>query len=188
LIFVKGMGSPLKRRKADGSYRVMIERWERAQSSDFQASRTCPVSRNGACSVMDVTASSRLPLIGRAAATRFIVIGVVSLFADMTYEGARSISRPLAFAVILLGIGMAAQESVMRAVIASMTTPERRATAFGMLNALLGFAWFPGGVFLGAVYDQSVTAVAGVSLILQLLSVPLALVVMWHRADWQVWP
>ena len=129
MIFVKGMGSPLKRRKADGSYRVMIERWERAQSSDFQASRTCPVSRNGACSVMDVTASSRLPLIGRAAATRFIVIGVVSLIADMTYEGARSISRPLAFAVILLGIGMAAQESVMRAVIASMTTPERRATA-----------------------------------------------------------
>ena len=44
---------------------------------------------------MDVTASSRLPLIGRAAATRFIVlIGVVSLFADMTYEGARSITGP----------------------------------------------------------------------------------------------
>jgi MFS-type transporter involved in bile tolerance (Atg22 family) len=128
---------------------------------------------------MDVTASSRLPLIGRAAATRFIVlIGVVSLFADRTYDGARSITRPLACAVILLGIGMAAQESVMRAVTASVTTLARRATAFGMLNALLGFAWFLGSVFLGAVYDHSVTAVADVSLILQLLSVPLLLVVM----------
>jgi MFS-type transporter involved in bile tolerance (Atg22 family) len=180
------MGSPLKCRKADGSYRVMIERWERAQSSNFQTSRMCAVSRNGACSVMDVTASNRLLRIGRAAATRFIVIGVVSLFADMAYEGARSITRPLAFAVILLGIGMAAQESVMRAVIASMTTPERRATAFGMLNAVLGFAWFPGTVFLGATYDHSVTAVAGVSLILLLLSVSLLLIVMWHGADRQV--
>jgi hypothetical protein len=34
-------------------------------------------------------------LIGRAAATRFIIlVGVVSLFADMTYEGARSVTGP----------------------------------------------------------------------------------------------
>lgn len=83
---------------------------------------------------MDVTASSRLPLIGRAAATRF------------------------------------------------MTTPERRATAFGILNAVFGFVWFLGSVLLGVIYDQSVTAVAGVSLILQLLSVPLLLVVMRNGA------
>ena len=44
---------------------------------------------------MDGSARSKLRLISRATATRFIVlIGVVSLFADMTYEGARSITGP----------------------------------------------------------------------------------------------
>jgi hypothetical protein len=46
---------------------------------------------------MDVT-NPEIPAekgIGRASALRFIIlIGVVSLFADMTYEGARSITGP----------------------------------------------------------------------------------------------
>jgi MFS family permease len=100
---------------------------------------------------------------------------------------AAAIASPLVFlggtipalvGMILWGIGMAAQESVMRAVVASMTTPERRATAFGILNAVFGLAWFLGSVLLGVIYDHSVTAVAVVSLILQLLSVPLLLFVL----------
>jgi MFS family permease len=42
-----------------------------------------------------MSATSRARLTGRATALRFIVLlGVVSLFADMTYEGARSITGP----------------------------------------------------------------------------------------------
>jgi MFS family permease len=77
--------------------------------------------------------------------------------------------------MILWGIGMAAQESVMRAVVADMTTAERRGTAFGILNAVFGISWFLGGALLGVVYDQSILAVALLSLVLQLLSVPLLL-------------
>ena len=46
---------------------------------------------------MDVTTPEHVGKrpIGRAAALRFIVlIGIVSLLADMTYEGARSITGP----------------------------------------------------------------------------------------------
>jgi MFS-type transporter involved in bile tolerance (Atg22 family) len=74
--------------------------------------------------------------------------------------------------MILWGVGMGAQESVMRAVVARMTPPDRRGTAFGILNAVFGVAWFAGSVLLGVVYDQSVVAVAVLSLVLQLLAIP----------------
>lgn len=77
------------------------------------------------------------------------------------------------FGMLLWGLGMGAQESVMRAVVASMTSSDRRGTAFGILNAVFGIAWFAGSVLLGIIYDHSVFAVAGISLILQLLALPL---------------
>jgi MFS family permease len=83
----------------------------------------------------------------------------------------------------LWGIGMGAQESIMRAVVAGMTTPDRRATAFGILNAVFGVAWFVGSVALGILYDHSVTAVALVSLTLQLSAIPL-LLLLTNRRRW----
>jgi MFS family permease len=80
--------------------------------------------------------------------------------------------------MVLWGIGMAAQESVMRAVVADMTTPDRRGTAYGILNAVFGISWFVGSVLLGIIYDQSVLAAALFSMIVQLLSVPFLLVIM----------
>lgn len=80
--------------------------------------------------------------------------------------------------MLLWGVGMGTQESAMRAVIAGMTAPDRRATAFGIFNAVFGVAWFCGSVLLGILYDQSVMAVALVSLTLQLLAVPFLLVIM----------
>jgi len=59
-----------------------------------------------------------------------------------------------------------------------MTAPDRRATAFGILNAVFGVAWFAGSAILGILYDRSVFAVAVLSLALQLLAVPLLLFVM----------
>jgi MFS family permease len=83
--------------------------------------------------------------------------------------------------MILWGIGMAAQESVMRAVVADMTTPDCRGTAYGILNAVFGVSWFIGSVLLGILYDRSVFAVAFLSMILQLLSVPLLVLIMKKR-------
>jgi MFS family permease len=113
--------------------------------------------------------------------------GMVVLAAGVTLAAAAS---PLVFlggataavaGMILWGIGMGTQESVMRAVIAGMTASDRRATAFGIFNAVFGAAWFVGSAALGILYDQSVTAVAVLSLVLQLLAVPLLLAVMRRR-------
>jgi hypothetical protein len=40
--------------------------------------------------------------------------------------------------MVLWGIGVGAQESVMRAVVARMTAADRRGTAYGILNAVFG--------------------------------------------------
>jgi MFS family permease len=98
-----------------------------------------------------------------------------------------AISAPLAFlggpllvaiGVICWGIGMGAQESVMRAAIASIAPRDRRGTAFGLFHAIFGIAWFAGSALLGIVYDHSVLGVAVVSLLLQLAAIPVLVFVM----------
>jgi len=59
---------------------------------------------------------------------------------------------------ILWGIGMGAQESIMRAAVANMTSPTRRATAYGMFNLAYGVAWFAGSAFMGWIYGRSIAA------------------------------
>lgn len=73
--------------------------------------------------------------------------------------------------LILWGIGMASQESVMRAVITTLVSKERRATAHGFQNAVFGISWFTGSAVLGVLYDSSILALVTVSSGLQVLSV-----------------
>lgn len=74
------------------------------------------------------------------------------------------------------GIGMGAQESVMRAVVARMAPRERRGTAYGIMNGIYGAAWFGGSALLGVLYDQATVAwVITVSVALQLFAVPVFL-------------
>jgi MFS family permease len=76
----------------------------------------------------------------------------------------------------LWGLGMGAQESIMRAVIAEMIPANRRAFAYGIFNAAFGLFWFLGSLLMGILYDFSVPAVIVTSVVLQLASVPVLLV------------
>jgi MFS family permease len=95
--------------------------------------------------------------------------------------GGSLLAAPLAFlggsvaAVVgmaLWGIGMGAQESIMRAAIAQIAPAERRGTAYGIFNAIYGVAWFAGSVLLGALYDWSVLALVAVAVFLQAMALP----------------
>jgi len=94
------------------------------------------------------------------------------------------LAAPLAFlggataaiaGMALWGVGMGAQESIMRAAIAQLAPGERRGTAYGVFNALYGVAWFAGSVLLGALYDRSVVALVVASTLLQAASLPVLL-------------
>jgi MFS family permease len=74
---------------------------------------------------------------------------------------------------VLWGIGMGAQESVMKAMVAVMSPAARRATAFGIFNMSFGVFWFLGSALMGRLYDLSVPLLAVFSVLIQLLSIPL---------------
>lgn len=85
---------------------------------------------------------------------------------------------PLAFAqslpvvvvgMMLWGIGLGAQESVLRAAVAQMVPLDRRGTAYGLFNTGYGLSWFAGSALLGALYDVSLPGLIGASVGLQLL-------------------
>lgn len=59
---------------------------------------------------------------------------------------------------ILWGVGLAAQESVLKAAIVRMTAVHRRGLVFGLFDAVLGLFWFLGSVALGLLYDRSILA------------------------------
>jgi MFS family permease len=97
---------------------------------------------------------------------------VSSMFAPLVFLG----KLPLVVVgMILWGIGMGAQESIMRAAVAVMVPRDRRGTAYGIFNTGYGLFWFLGSALLGILYGVSLVAVAAVSTGLQLASIPLLL-------------
>lgn len=75
--------------------------------------------------------------------------------------------------MLLWGVGMGAQESILKAALAEMSPGHRRATAFGIFHTGFGFGWFLGSVLMGFLYEVSLTAVIGFAVITQLLAIPL---------------
>jgi MFS family permease len=114
-------------------------------------------------------------LFDRIGISALVVATLISaLFAPFAF------SQRFSFAivgVVLWGIGMAAQESVMRAAIAPMVPVDKRGSAYGVFNTGFGVAWFLGSAVMGKLYDTSVLALMIFSVVLQLASVPLFLMV-----------
>lgn len=68
---------------------------------------------------------------------------------------------------VLWGIGMGAQESIMKAAVAKLVAREKRATAYGFFNAVFGVAWFVGSAVLGVLYTINLTILILVSVIIE---------------------
>lgn len=75
--------------------------------------------------------------------------------------------------MMLWGIGLGAQESIVRAVVADLVKMNKRATAYGLLNIWFGIFWFLGSVLMGFLYDVSLLALILFSLGIQLAAVPI---------------
>lgn len=70
--------------------------------------------------------------------------------------------------VVLWGVGLGVQDSVMSAPIAAMVRSADRSRITGYYSAAYGTAWFAGSVALGVVYDRSVPLMVAVSVTAQL--------------------
>jgi MFS family permease len=97
-------------------------------------------------------------------------IALTSLFALFVF--ANSFYIALA-GMILWGIGLGAQESIIRAVVAHLVRHDKRATAYGLLNMGFGTFWFLGSAFMGFLYDISIPALIVFSIAAQLAAIPI---------------
>jgi MFS family permease len=79
----------------------------------------------------------------------------------------------LIFGIALWGIGMGAQESILKAAVAGIVPKASRATGYGIFECVFGVFWFLGSWLLGALYDWNLRAMIAVSFGAQLLAIPL---------------
>jgi MFS family permease len=99
--------------------------------------------------------------------------GLSAFFAPLAFGNA--FGAGLAGA-LLWGVGLGAQESVMRAAIAGMAPHGLRGTAYGLFNMVFGVFWFLGSSLLGWLYDVSVPALVITSVASQALAIPVFLI------------
>ncbi len=106
-------------------------------------------------------------------------VGLTSLLSAVALS---SFAAPLVFlgktplilaGMVLWGIGMGAQESIMKAAIAGMVPSERRGSAFGIFATGYGLSWFLGSAIMGVLYDQSIGLLIGFSVVIQWIAIAL---------------
>lgn len=75
--------------------------------------------------------------------------------------------------ILLWGVGMGAQESILKAVVATMVPKASRATGYGIFECSFGIFWFLGSWLLGVLYDTNIVAMVCVSMGAQLAAIPM---------------
>jgi predicted MFS family arabinose efflux permease len=92
-----------------------------------------------------------------------------ALFAPCVFLGGPVLAL---IGMILWGIGMGGQDSLLKATLARVIPPDKRSTAFGVFDTVFGIAWFTGSAGMGWLYDHSITALIIFSVLFQLAALP----------------
>jgi len=74
------------------------------------------------------------------------------------------------------GTALGVQESTLRATVADLVGPGRRATAYGVFGAVIGVAAAAGGALAGGLYQVSVPLLVAVTAVLQVMALVVLLV------------
>ena len=157
----------------------------------MHVSRTYSHLASGLSETSALVSTGSLPLLYAGA---MLVDAVAALFFGMLYDknGVKAlvwstvISAPFAvfvfafdsvpmllIGVALWGVGMGAQESILKAAVTSMVPKASRATGYGVFECSFGAFWFLGSWLMGVLYDVSIPAMIAVSVIAQLAAIPL---------------
>lgn len=70
--------------------------------------------------------------------------------------------------ICLWGVGMGAQESILKSSVAKLSTKETRSKCFGLFEGIFGLSWFIGSFVLGLIYEASMIAFIIIPIILQI--------------------
>ena len=148
-----------------------------AQTGSIVSSGNLPLLYAGAMLVDAVAALVFGNLYDKKGLTALVIsTALSSMFAPLVFL---TDSVPvLLLGVALWGVGMGAQESILKAAVTGMVPKSSRATGYGLFECSFGIFWFLGSWALGALYDVSIPAMAAVSAAAQLAAIPLYLLAM----------
>lgn len=109
-------------------------------------------------------------LFDRFGPTIVVISALLSAaFAPFVFLGNASAAL---FGMILWGIGIGIEGSLLKALVTEIVAARKRGTAFGLYDTGYGIAWFLGSAIMGVLYDRSLTALVIFSVVSQLLAVP----------------
>jgi len=77
--------------------------------------------------------------------------------------------------MILWGIGMGAQNSLLKAMLSDVIPASKRSTGFGLFYAVFGVAWFIGSALMGYLYNKFLFTLIAFSVVCQLMALPVVL-------------
>ncbi len=86
--------------------------------------------------------------------------------------------------MVLWGISMGAMESILKAVVASLVSKDKRATAYGIFYTVFGGAWFLGSAIIGFLYEQNTLYVVIFSIVMEILAmIALMIYIKQHKKE-----
>ncbi|GAB4344182.1 MAG: MFS transporter [Leptolyngbyaceae cyanobacterium] len=98
-----------------------------------------------------------------------VAVGLSLFFAPLVFLGNAQL---IILGMVLWGIGLGAQESIMKAAVAGIVPADRRGSAFGIFNTGYGLAWFAGSALMGVLYDFSLSSLIIFSVVMQFAAMP----------------
>ena len=145
------------------------------QKDSLATQATIPVLYAVAMGLEAVTALLFGKLFDRIGITALILGALLSVASSpLVFLG----GFPAAVAgMALWGLGMGAQQSLLRAEVANMVTVEHRGAAYGIFNTAYGMLWFGGSAAMGALYGVSKPSLVLFAMAAQLSAIPLLLFV-----------
>ncbi|HEY2476987.1 MAG TPA: MFS transporter [Candidatus Cybelea sp.] len=98
-----------------------------------------------------------------------LALGVTALGAPLAFfgKGATAVAGAAVW-----GVGIAVQDALLLALVATAIARRRKATSFGLYDLAFGIAWFAGSVVSGLLLDRSIPALVAFSMLLQLAAIP----------------
>lgn len=105
----------------------------------------------------------------------FIALLIGATFAPFVFLGQFWLAL---IGMAVWGIGLGAQNSLLKAILTGFMPVGKRSTGFGLFYTAYGIAWFLGSAAMGFLYDKSIALLIGFSVMAQLAALP---VLFWGR-------
>lgn len=133
--------------------------------------KTLPLIYSGAMIIDAIAALAFGKLFDRFGTLALVIATLLSSFFSLFIFEFNSL--PMLFiGVAMWGIGMGAQESILKAVVTTMVSKDNRATGYGVFEFSFGIFWFLGSWVMGVLYDYSILIMVIISISSQLVAIP----------------